>query len=146
MGMVKEPTLNLEPEQVLCSRHGEPFRARWPEGFAVFTHRVLAAVLMEEAFVQEVEAATHGGGVLEELVTMKQLLAQKPLCCRLPALDLLRVYGETNVVERVWRWGVCALCGQVGYGGPYREAAPNGEGFLPVALYHVCLICVCCSE
>jgi len=143
---IVELSVRLDPEQVLCSRHGEPFRKSWPRGFAGFTRAAFDVVMMDGVFIREVKRLSPNNNVREELIAVEQLLAQVPLCCRMTPADLFQVYGEVNLVERVWERAACDLCGEVRYGSPFRQSAPNGEGFLPLEHSHVCLRCVCFTD
>jgi len=139
----EEPGVDLGPEQVVCRRHGDPFRVKWPKGFPAFTHTAFAVVMMDEVFIREVKMLSPNNNIQEELAAVEQLLAQVPLCCRMAPPDLFQVYREVNLAERVWERAECGLCGRVGYGSSFRQLTPNGDGFLPLTYHHICLRCVC---
>ena len=124
------PALELTPARVLCSRHGEPFRARWPRGYALF---VLWGF---EKLLALPDVAQASGG---EIARVPALLDQKPLCCRLPAEDLLALYHAVQAARGPWAEGRCERCGRVGLGGPYLTLNYWGR---QRRYGHVCLDCV----
>lgn len=98
---MNEPDVVLDFKQVFCNRHGEPFRAHWPTGYAAF---VLAAF---DLFLKSHEATSTGS--VKEAV---KLLDRRPICCRLEPQILLTVYRKVAAKdEALWPIAECDLCG-----------------------------------
>lgn len=68
-----EPGILIEFSTVLCPRHGEPFRPRWPLGYTAaalcLTHQALNRQDIQDACGGKVEAITA------------TLIEYGPLCC-----------------------------------------------------------------
>lgn len=144
--MIPDPDrikVNATPDVVMCGRHGEPFRARWPVGYPRFALLLIERVFDTDEFCQAVEAMRQARGLCAE-EAVQALLHDRPLCCRLTPGGLLEVYNTVQRAEPVWQTGRCELCGEVGLGGPYRRARPTVQAATPMGTYnHVCLHCVC---
>lgn len=106
--METNPQIELPHTRVICGRHGEPFRAEWPKGYALFCVNGLKAVMESESFTKEC-----GGDV--DLVN--GLLDQKPICCRLSPDELVSLYESCGIGHL----GTCAACYQEKMTVPIRD-------------------------
>ena len=135
--------MNLEPSQVMCGRHGEPFKHKWPLGFPLFAVTVFERLMLKQAFQEEAKALAMANG-LSDPDSILILLNTVPACCRIPPRELLAVYFEVNQQAKVWEVDTCSLCGKRGAGSPYREAAPGSFESGTIGSWdHLCLRCVC---
>ena len=103
----ERPTLNLEFNRVLCARHGEPFRERWPSGYVGWCVMGFEALLLLEDFFSETE------GKQENIC---QSLDKKPMCCRLGNERVREVMQKIQEEFHVWREQRCGYCGNVAVG------------------------------
>lgn len=106
------PRINLEPERVICAKHGEPFRLTWPAGYPVFVVEGIQALVAMKTFSDEC-----GGDV----GTANRLLDLQPLCCRLGRNGLLTTFTKVHKIldERdasPWTWAKCIGCKQYAVG------------------------------
>ena len=76
--MTEPSKLDLTFERVLCDRHGEPLRARRPNGYPLFVVQAMAA-LSDDPTMQGDMIRLIGSDPAE---TMGNVLDEKPLCCR----------------------------------------------------------------
>jgi len=135
--------MNLGPSQVMCGRHGEPFKHKWPSGFPLFAVTVFERLMLKQVFLDEVRALADANG-LTDVDSIQILLNTVPACCRIPPRELLAVYFEVNQKAGVWETDTCDLCGKRGAGSPYRKAAPGTLESGTIGSWgHVCLRCVC---
>jgi len=118
--------IDLSMERVLCPRHGEPFRARWPKGFPTMAIASLKTIMADPGFA----ALTEG-----EVGQINELLSQRPICERISSPDLMTLYIESGI----GRDARCELCRQRGLGTPYTMARPGGT---TETYHHVCFSCV----
>ncbi len=118
--------IELSPTRVICSRHGEVFRAHWPQGYAVFALQAFEHVVKQEGF------AAYADG---KIGAAQALLDERPLCCRLSPETLLQVY----VACGVGRSSRCAHCREVAAGTPYRCSLPENR---VEAFAHLCFRCI----
>lgn len=144
----------LEPLSVICGRHGEMFKPKWPLGYSTFTITLLQAALADPDFEAKVVALKEDPAI-PDVTTPTQainyLLASIPLCCRVTPAALYDVYMQINTAERVWPARHCTLCGKHGPGCVFRRTPPNPkkERLAPVLgtpFKHVCLRCVCFGQ
>lgn len=123
----KQPA-KLEMHRVICTRHGEVFRHRWPRGYVRFCTIGFKLVVDGERFA----AATEGK--VEEIGPQLDIT---PICCRLSDEQLLSVYEQT----RVGRRRRCGLCKRKRDGTSYRiEQSAGSSKFFVIP--HVCFRCV----
>lgn len=105
------PMLNLEFNRVLCSRHGEPFRAKWPSGYAAWVLFGFEAVVQLESF----QAETGGDQFKIELA-----LDKTPICCRLGDGKVRELFNQIHEKCHVWDQSGCSKCGRLALGSPIR--------------------------
>lgn len=135
--------MSLVPAQVMCGRHGEPFKCRWPLGFPLFAVTVFERLMMKQGFQEEAKALATANG-LSDPDSILILLNTVPACCRIPPRELLAVYFEVNQKVGAWETDTCNLCGKRGAGSHYRKAAPGTLESGTIGSWdHVCLRCVC---
>jgi hypothetical protein len=124
-----KPTVMLLPKRVMCGKHGEPFRAKWPDGYASFVIEGIQALMAWGPF-----AEVAGGDVN----TVNRLLDACPMCCRLPRDKLFALYLKANEFQQYLVTARCDGCGVVGPGTPYRHKdCQKMKEF-----GHLCLDCV----
>ena len=83
-------------DQVLCQRHGQPFREKWPKGYTIFAHKAMRTLLESGLSIS----------------------SDPPLCCRMSEPQLLEAYAESRIgVSRK-----CVACGKIRSGTPYQNA------------------------
>jgi hypothetical protein len=124
---LENPTdpIDLSPEHVICPRHGEPFRARWPKGYPLMAVSSFQALIDDPGF-QELAGGDAG--------RINVLLGERPICERLSSPTLMALY----IGSGVGRERGCELCGQIGLGTPYEMGRPGGTE----KHRHVCFSCV----
>ena len=142
--------LNLLPELVVCARHQEPFRPRWPKGYPEFATIAFDCLNNQEIFAEQAERMVEDedrADITTLVAATTHLLTVKPICCWITPEELLEVYYHVDKQASVWERGRCSLCGCYRIGSKYRklrptvaQAKPNGgrTPFWP----HVCLVCV----
>ena len=118
--------IDLDYTQVFCPRHGQPFREDWPKGYIVASLELLKEVMNSETF----QKLTDG-----QVSMINSLLRARPLCERVSAATLLRVY----IVAGIGRERRCELCRDRGLGTSFNMGRPNGQ---VVSYRHVCFNCV----
>lgn len=141
--------LTLQPERVICGRHGEPFKHRWPSGYWEFAVLALDCLNHQKAFAaMAVEAVEAKGSILTTVpAAVAHYLGGRPICCWLTKEELLEVYGLANKEANAWDRRRCVLCSRHGHGAPYRKTRPRPEtapvhGSTIGMWAHVCLRCV----
>lgn len=122
----------LDKELIACPLHRELFLQRWPDGFSLFTKLALEQWSALGELTELEEAADLQG-------TLRTLFAQKPLCCRLPKLDLRNIYYTINDQIGLWRYGNCTTCNHNAIGGQFRSHPEIG---VQTDLPHACFNCV----
>ena len=116
------PEVNMTHERMFCARHGEPFRAQYPKGFAT-------GIL--PAFQRYVETRYDG-----DIADMDAHLDEKPLCCRLSTPDLLQMYVDADIGRKKR----CKICGRREVlGTAYQVMQPDRT---IAKIPHVCFSCV----
>jgi hypothetical protein len=157
----RHPELVLRPEMIACARHLEPFRARWPEGFAALTLMAIGflqgvpptpdeAVLKAAIEADELDPATRefwerdmaiaGIPITDEArrsSRMIEVLTARPICERVTREQLAAMY-RSSVMARP---GECRLCGETKPGAPY-SARTGVRGNELTKWPHVCFDCV----
>jgi len=121
----QKPTIELRFERALCQRHGEPFRANWPSGYSMFVCMAIDRVMADP------EIAARCGG---DVAKIHEVLDQRPLCCILPADELVEVYRANPIAKM----GHCQNCRNHGLGTPYAVMTPQGR----MDYRHLCFWCV----
>ena len=87
--------------RLLCPRHGEPYRAQWPKGFAI-----TAVMLMDHIFKRDDVAAEArelsgcGSDGKPEPKVIEQVLDSVPACCRVHSKQLRAIYVEAKIGTR----------------------------------------------
>jgi hypothetical protein len=125
---VERPQVNLEMDRVVCGIHGEPFRAKWPEGYPTFAVEVFHAVAQTGVFSDVGE------------FKINRMLKTKPLCCRLKEIDpakLVELYTRTSMAVTA----VCSRCALLKPGAPYKYNDPRSN-YGHLTLTHLCFECV----
>jgi hypothetical protein len=120
-----KPMSAFEPSQVVCARHCEPFRLKWPDGYASFSTSAISFVLADPAFMQEIEGNFGLTG---------RALSRKPVCCRLPPDKLVQFYLDA----RIGSIAHCLACGARREGTPFYFEGPQGTELLS----HLCFHCI----
>ena len=145
-----EGTIRLLPARVICNRHGEILRDRWPRGYPEFVSAALRRFLALPDTAGRVQAEAIAMGAeapvtADRAAAFEHLLAERPLCCQFTPADLLEVYLEL-MPTGIWRIEYCVVCGHHGYGGIMRRR-PLSRLVNPARRNptwgHVCLECVC---
>ena len=144
--------LELDVTKVICGRHGEIFRYRWPTGYPEFVTIALECFFSQPELIARIEqyvkdpANNIGDGCItaaNEMIAVTAMLTKKPLCCQLPPRDLYDVLVEVAQKTNAWGRDVCELCGHRGPGARYRKTPPQVQDTAPRGYYrHVCLACV----
>lgn len=122
--MPESKQLALAPVDVICTRHGEPFRAQWPAGYPGFVAIGLQALLSDPAFATRVKvivADPEFSDITDEIESIRFLLSQKPLCCSLGPEALLGVYKELASKMQLWEARHCTACGRHSPGCRFRQ-------------------------
>jgi len=132
-GIDKNDTIAISIERIACPRHGEPFRANWPKGWAMFSLPLVQEILESEEVHEEIaKLEGHEGDPDHKLNprTVEQVLDIRPACCRVSPERLLKAYHESNVgtIKR------CKVCGKKRSGTSYKTSLAE--------LSHVCFECV----
>lgn len=70
-----------DPEIAFCPAHIEPFRARWPKGYAPLIVRMLYVVTEDPRFYANFQKNAEGKLVLDEEIATAKLFEHSPLCC-----------------------------------------------------------------
>lgn len=125
--MTSAPRIELELDQVVCYRHGEPFRENWPRGFPSFSVKLLEIALKDDAMIQEL------GG---DLGKVREACKRLPLCERVPPSVLLHLYHEVEIGKRAR----CVHCREIREGTPYNVT--NRETGQIEQQGHLCFYCV----
>lgn len=119
-------SLNLTFDRVLCSRHGEPFRSKWPAGYALAMLEITRWLLASESFQEACE---------KDVAKIEELLDEQPACCRLPQKELMRVYSlAAEATKDFGRMAPCDACGMRKIGTPYSTRTAKHD--------HICFECV----
>lgn len=131
---------------VICGRHGEVFKPRWPLGYPAFSILAFQALLERPEFSAAVKRLVDDEAITDVTAPMagvQYLLATRPICCRLPPDTLLEVYGQVNKAENVWSARHCSICSRHRPGSAYRMP-PTTRVLNPRIKdwKHVCLRCV----
>lgn len=120
------PVINMPFKSVLCARHGEPLREKWPQGYVPFAIEALRDVAAQPEIAEACEGRHEA---------LAALLAEKPLCCRLTPERLVQVYIAAGFGKR----GVCWICRSLAVGAAFRHynrfKRLNRIG-------HVCFTCI----
>jgi hypothetical protein len=113
--MSDQPIIELEHRRVMCGLHGEPLRAQWPLGYAIFTLKAFETVCSAEGWAEEMKSAYQAGAQTDK-EAVERLLDRRPLCCRMTADDLHSLYVETGI----GRLATCQGCFATSLGTEYR--------------------------
>ncbi|KKN72199.1 hypothetical protein LCGC14_0413360 [marine sediment metagenome] len=118
-------------ERLLCARHGEPYRAQWPKGFAITVVALMDYIFKRDDVAAEArELAGCGPGDKPEPKVVEQVLDRIPACCRVHTKQLREVYVKAKIGTRAR----CEDCRRKRFGTSYlsqeREFA------------HLCFDCV----
>ena len=144
--MSENEQIVLEPTTVICGRHGEPFKPRWPAGYVRFSVMALEALLADETFATDVRHVVESEtfpDITNHMEAVRYLIQRRPICCRLGAEKLLAVYEELNKVDSVWEPRHCVLCGRHRPGSAFRVPIQTRVLNPKVKEWrHVCLRCV----
>lgn len=121
----------LDHRRVLCAVHGEPFRAEYPRGYAVFMVEAFRAYAALDGTLEEARrlSGTPDGADVP-VKAMELALDIKPACCRLPRAALVAVYERCGlgVTKR------CKACGRKAKGTPISAVNATYS--------HLCFSCV----
>lgn len=134
-------TTELTHERVLCLRHGEVFREKWPSGYPLFL--VMAFQKVDEQTPANEYPVKEGMDKEQRARAVEAWLDINPLCCRLSPDGLLKLYLEIHKElgeDSPFKRESCQNCRSVAPGAPYRiQMGPRG----PLQRYrHVCFYCV----
>lgn len=141
-------TINLNPQTVICGRHGELFMPGWPIGFPEFTAFAYDMLLQNQIFIKTVEGAgvpIEGPAAKGPATTrvINRLLETRPVCCWLDKDELLWVYKQVQEKVQPWDVQTCSLCHKRGPGVLYRKMLTGHPlAQMAGAWAHVCIRCV----
>lgn len=99
---MSEPQIQVTPQMLFCAEHLEPFRERWPEGYAP------AMLCVFHQAMQDEEIIAAAGGRVEAITGV--LREYGPICCRLDP-DVLReitvesLAGDDRMIAVVRKFG-----------------------------------------
>ena len=128
-----KPMVELPVQAVVCSVHGEPFRATWPAGYPFAVVRLFEAAVSTSRELQEAAGndAHRLNGVIAEF---------GPLCRLVPAEHGLAIYKDAAATKGTafGAYGVCAICRKWKLGTPYSARQPGAI----VVTRHACFECV----
>jgi hypothetical protein len=124
--------LDLTVKRAACPKHGEPFRAQWPKGWAMFSVKIMSEVLMDPAFPGEWGKLAGEN----DFRKMEAALDRKPACERVSNEFLLQLYEECGVGEM----RTCSNCCRHALGTPYRTIDPRTKW--PREYAHICFQCL----
>lgn len=117
--------VDLTVERIVCSRHGEPFRTDWPDGFTPFSIALFEDLVETDTFADSVGNTTSG---------FEHALDATPICERISKPKLLRAYVDSGVgVE-----GTCGNCERDTLGTPYTFRTSQGRTHMG----HLCFECL----
>lgn len=128
----------LEQAMIVCPSHAEPFRARWPLGWATFAPEV-AGLALDSPMLQAGlnspawRKATIWWADLPRRRTpaeVRALLDSRPACEWLAPADLLRAYEACGVGVTA----ICNVCHLLALGTPYGHRSGQGYVITP----HIC--------
>lgn len=125
-----KPSLEITPERVICSLHGEPFREQWPKGYSEMVVAAIDHVLDSDGFRGDAKNLCAEGVEKPGVREMTAALDLLPVCCRLTSDQLLKAYKAA----KIGRTKRCKLCGKKREGTHFRTTT--------VEFRHVCFICV----
>lgn len=142
-GGLPASAIKLIPSRVICARHGELFKPRWPVGYDHFAFTLFEILNQAPPFIDLVEQRAAADGT-ELIRAIEAVLDEQPMCCRVGPNALLEVYQATQKKETPWECFRCVLCHRLGYGAAYRKQRPSARtGPQAVGVWrHVCLRCV----
>jgi hypothetical protein len=125
----KPPPLTLAFEQMLCARHGEPFRAQWPKGYSQIIIAAMETIQHDDSLAAECEG---------DLARLPAILAKRPICCRLPVEKMLEIYEHAQIGSVC----ACDICRESKLGTPIRLSERNFWGRVKIKTFrHVCFEC-----
>lgn len=119
--------IDISFTRAFCSRHGEPFRADWPTGYAAATVSLAEFVIPQLQPKGELDLEAS-----PELIEV--LLDVVPLCCRAPRGVLFHAYLDAKIGRRA----TCQVCRRVRWGAPYETTRKTYR--------HLCFHCVVWAE
>lgn len=127
--------LEMTFERLFCSRHGEPFRADWPKGYAAAFVAMMEMMFKDEGVLKAAAAkgVDEDGNAKVEL--LPAVLDELPLCCRLGNRKLLQVYLQAHKTAGLGAKTRCEVCGRLRQPGTKYTTASESVG-------HVCFACV----
>ena len=118
----ERPEVSLALDMVFCRVHGEPFRPRWPKGYAIASIELLKAWISTQEETGKIEDVN---GILKE----------RPLCCRVSRDVLYAAYLASGVGKS----RRCDLCGKTRAGTKFQAYdSQHAQRFFR----HVCFVCV----
>lgn len=117
----------ITQQRILCPRHGELFRYRWPAGFSTFANHALVWLFEDEGFTRFLH-----------YMSAEVLLDHTPACCRLPRQVLLSLLVCSHVETAFMVNGLCWHCRAVSLGGPFEFTRFGASKRVD----HLCVDCV----
>lgn len=134
--MTPEPRrlkVRFDMKHVVCWKHGEPFRKKWPNGYTIFSVEASTRLLQDEHFIKMV----YNDDPEKQVNNILKHLSGKPICCRIPPEELIALYESLEVQYEVgnWRTGLCDLCGSDRIGFAFKEPAVGKR------YKHICFHC-----
>lgn len=133
--------VEITPQRMVCSGHGEHFRANWPIGFMVFSVKAFQKATENPKLWDACRAAAHLSAIETINPTVINLVTEhKPLCYFLERADLIALLREAGTLEGgTWlRIARCDVCGVPRFAGDYTVSYPDGN-----RVETVCLECAC---
>lgn len=130
------PLVRMTNERIACVLHMEPFRKRWPAGWAIFAVTVFQGALANDATVADIRKY-HGlaPDVEVDISMIEGALDRKPACCRITPAQLKAAY----LASKVGHLGRCRPCNRKAMGTEIKHQEHGG----PVrTIRHVCFDCL----
>jgi hypothetical protein len=128
--------INLDLPRVVCPKHGEPFRTRWPKGYTIFALEGMRRLLARDDFHDEWKKVQDTNPALTRNECIERVLNGFPMCCRLGNKELMELYvdSEVGTVNR------CINCKKMTLGTPYIILHPITKERIKQS--HVCFSCL----
>jgi len=130
--------LNLTFNRLLCARHGETFKYKWPLGYPSW---MLFSFQKYEGDGNLIEICKDAKNIEERNRAIEAHLDEKPVCCRLTAEEVYTIWLEIHKHETSspWKRAPCKGCKKFMVGGPY-ETVSKTHGHQRHK--HLCLRCI----
>ena len=124
--------ITFKLRQVVCMRHGEPFREQWPKGYMLFLLEAFDKILGPDGDLarrDKVWAGKPDDSHAMDVTHIESAFTRKPMCCWLTRDELLELYIKSEIGKRKF----CAVCRELRLGTPITTALRKYP--------HVCFEC-----